>query len=216
MAQLLNNRRARQLLNYFRLRNLNKVSGMTERESLQLKKDYEALFKKNYARMFYCALDLVEDAETARDIVGDVACETWRRMAALKAAAPDVNLAAYMINAVRNRALNQLKHRAVENSYINDALKLREQIAEEPSDVHEERLRLVWQVMENLTLQTRAVFEQCWFENKSYKETAELLGISTSAVHKHVSKAFAAFRKEFGVKISAKEVTILLLTLLTV
>lgn len=79
-----------------------------------MKEMYEELFKKNYSRMFYCALDFVNDTETAKDIVGDACCETWRR-----------------------------------------------------------------------------------------------LGMSVSAVHKHVSKAFAKFRKAFGVKISSTEVTIL-------
>lgn len=193
---------------------------MTEEERKQWKNDYEALFKQNYARLFYTALDFVDDAETARDIVGDVACETWRRMDVLMAGDTAVNLVAYMVNAVRNRALNHLKHKAVENSYLRESLRVKEMIASEPSDLHEERLRLIGQIMERLSPQTRTVFDMCWFEGRSYAETAEALGISVSAVHKHVSKAFATFRKAFGVnnsvKNSLKEVTVLLATLLSI
>lgn len=185
-------------------------------ESLKLKADYEALFKKNYARMFYCALDIVEDTETARDIVGDVCCETWRRLKTIKAACPDLNLAAYMLSSIRNRSLNYLKHKAVENEYIHEALRIRSIIAQEPVDVHEERLNRLWKVMETFTPQTRIVFEKCWFEGCSYSETAAELGISVSAVHKHVSKAFSTFRKAFGVKISSTEVTIIMVSLLLI
>jgi len=182
----------------------------------QWKADYEELFKKNYSRMFYCALDIVDDAEAAKDIVGDACCETWRRMAEITSSDPDVNLAGYMLSSVRNRALNHLKRRAVENAYLSEALRVRQTLAAESAEAHEERVARLWQVMEGLTPQTRRVFEMCWFDGYKYQQAADELGVSVSAVHKHVSKAFAAFRKAFGVKISSAEVTILIVSLLLI
>ena len=51
--------------------------------------------------------------------------------------------------------------------------------------------------MDGFTPQTRFIFEQCYFEGKTDQELASLMNISVSAVHKHMNKAFAAFRKAF-------------------
>lgn len=37
--------------------------------------EFEDLFKKNYSRLFYCALDWVEDSEVAKDIVSELFSE---------------------------------------------------------------------------------------------------------------------------------------------
>lgn len=178
------------------------------------KTEFGEVFRKNYSRFYFCALDFVEDEETARDVVGDVTCDTWRRIADITAANPDLNLTGYMLNAIRNRSINVLRHKAVENAYIKDALAVKETIAAEASELHEERLQRLWQTMESMKPLTMQIFRMCWFEGKTYKETAEMLGLTVSLVHKHVSKAFAAFRKAFGVNLPVATVTILTLMLL--
>lgn len=40
-------------------------------------KAFEELFRKNYSRAFYYALDWVGDEETAKDVVGDCFGEIW-------------------------------------------------------------------------------------------------------------------------------------------
>lgn len=179
------------------------------------KTEFGELFIKNYPRFFFCALDLVEDHETARDVVGDVTYETWRRIGEITASAPDVNIAGYMLNAIRNRALNVLRHKAVENDYIREALAAKEEISSEPADRHEERLRRLYQIMEELDPQTMQIFRMCWFEERKYKEVAEELGVTVSLVHKKVSKAFAAFRESFGVKKPLAGVTIFIVVVLS-
>lgn len=177
---------------------------------LYSEREFGELFQSNYSRFFYCALDLVEDTETARDIVGDVTYETWRRMNDIATANADINLVGYMLNAIRNRALNVLRHRAVENAYIREALATKEVATSESADRHEERLQRLAQAIESLDERTMQVFRMCYFDGKKYKEVADELGITVSLVHKKVSKAFATFRKTFGVKITVVGVTILI------
>jgi len=185
-----------------------------QRGRVYTKAEFGRLFMENYQRFFYCALDLVEDHETARDIVGDVTYETWLRIGEITASDPDVNISGYMLNAIRNRSLNVLRHKAVENAYLREALAAKEEISSEPEDRHEEQLRRLQHVMESLEPQTMQIFRMCWFEGKKYKEVAEELGVTVSLVHKKVSKAFAAFRASFGVKTSVLSVTILIAALL--
>lgn len=174
------------------------------------KREFGRLFIDNYSRFFYCALDLVEDAETARDIVGDVTCDTWRIISSNANVKPEMNVVGYMLNAIRNRALNVLRHRAVENAYLSEALSAKQMAMTETADRHEERLKRVYEVIDGLDEQTQRIVRLCWFDGKKYKEVAEELGITVSLVHKKVSKTFATLRQSFGVKISVVSVTILI------
>lgn len=42
-----------------------------------LQNEFGELYKSNYARLFYCAFDIVNDEEWAKDIVSDVFSRAW-------------------------------------------------------------------------------------------------------------------------------------------
>ena len=156
-------------------------------------REFEELFKANYSRIFYCALDLVEDTEAAKDIVSELFGDLWNQYERLRGE----RIEAYLYRAVRNRSVNYLRHKAVETQYQQLFLLIKETTVEEDELAHEENLKLIDKVMDGFTPQTRFIFEQCYFEGKTYQELASLMNISVSAVHKHMNKAFAAFRKAF-------------------
>lgn len=156
-------------------------------------REFEELFKANYSRLFYCALDLVEDTEAAKDIVSELFGDLWNQYERLRGE----RIEAYLYRAVRNRSVNYLRHKAVETQYQQLFLLIKETTVEEDELAHEENLKLIDKVMDGFTPQTRFIFEQCYFEGKTYQELASLMNISVSAVHKHMNKAFAAFRKAF-------------------
>lgn len=164
--------------------------------------------------MFYYALDFVGDKETARDIVSDVTCETWVRLDELLAVDSQLNISSYMLSGIRNKALNLLRHKAVEDTYIREMLSVREHMAAEPTEEHEERLQMLWRTLESFDLETRQILKLCCFEGKRYKEAADELGITQGLVHKRISKAFAVLRKTFGVKFHSTSVTIMAILLL--
>lgn len=159
-------------------------------------REFGELFKRNYSRLFYFALDWVEDNESAKDIVSEVFSEAWNQYKRLR----NEKIEAYLFRAVRNRAINYLKHKSVEIQYQQMFLNVKEEVIDEDLEKHEENLQLIECVIKNFTPQTRFIFEQCYFEGKKYQEMAELMNISVSAVHKHMNKAFAAFRKAFAEK----------------
>ena len=49
--------------------------------------------------------------------------------------------------------------------------------------------------METLPPKTRHVLEECYFNNKKYKEVADSLEVSTNAVKKHIVKALGLLRE---------------------
>lgn len=160
------------------------------------KKEFEKIFRDNYSRLFYCALDFVDDADEAKDIVSDACMEAWRHFDQLRSSNPS----SYLYMSVRNRAINALRHHAVERQYREEIIKAREEAQSSEPSLHEERMAQVEKIVLTLPEQTQRVFNLCCISDYSYKETATKLGVSVSAVHKHVSRALARLRGELSEK----------------
>lgn len=159
------------------------------------KAQFEELFKKNYQRLFYCALDIVNDEAAARDIVSDVFTDLWEKFRNLHRE----NFDGFLYTTVRNRSIDYLRHVSVAREY--EKLFLQEECEwEETEEDQEENIQRIYDIMDQFTPRTRTIFEECYFNGKKYQEVAEEMGISTAAVHKHIVKAFATFRREFSEK----------------
>lgn len=156
-------------------------------------REFEDLFRKNYSRLFFYALDWVEDEEAAKDIVSDTFGDVWADYGRLRGA----TVAGYMVRMVRNRSINYIRHRQVTQNYRDRVIRDKTAAFDDDLDTQEENLRVIDNVLKTLTPQTRVIFEECYFDGRTYREQAEHMGISVSAVNKHMNKAFAAFRAAF-------------------
>ncbi|MDY5813986.1 MAG: RNA polymerase sigma-70 factor [Bacteroides sp.] len=156
--------------------------------------EFEALFKQFHTRLFYAALDWVDDPEAAKDVVSEVFGDLWKHYDRLR----QEPLEGYLFRAVKNRSINHLKRQECERRHCHTFWKERIRWIDNDARLHERRLRLIERTLETLPPQTRFIFEQCHFEGNTYARLAESMGVSSSTVHKHMSRAFAAFRKAFA------------------
>lgn len=62
---------------------------------------------------------------------------------------------------------------------------------------HESLLRGVEEVVGNLPEPTKSILRCCYWEKKTYKQTAEEFGLSPDTIKKHISKAFNIIRNTF-------------------
>lgn len=136
-------------------------------------------------------MDIVNDEETAKDIVSEVFTDLWEDLPERQ----QINLEAYLYTTVRNRSIDHLRHLTVARQYERIFLQ-EEQEWEETNEEQEEKIKRIYTVMGTLTPKTRRIFEQCYFKGRKYLDVAEEMGISVAAVHKHIVKAFATLRKE--------------------
>jgi RNA polymerase sigma-70 factor (ECF subfamily) len=78
---------------------------------------------------------------------------------------------------------------------------LQQDMAVSDSEECKELLQQLQQVIEdNLTEQDRRVLSLHYEEDMTYSETAKVLGISTSAVNKHITRSLAKIRKNLNAK----------------
>ncbi len=156
-------------------------------------REFEELFKANYSRLFYCAYDIIGNAESAKDVVGEVLKDTWEIYPKIREERVD----AYLYRSVRNRSIDFLRHKSIEEQYQETFLEMQSEWDDEDPNEWEDEIRFMRKVLATLSPQTRLIVEQCYYKGKKYKEVAEAMNLSEAAIHKHMVKAFAILREEF-------------------
>ena len=153
------------------------------------KQKFERLFKDNYPHMYRMAFSLVENADDAKDAVHQVFAQIWRG----KPQISEDSIRGYLLAATRNQCLHMLRSRQLQRKMEEE---LQRETEEALSEEREELLQQLRQVInDNLTEQDRRVLQLHYEDEMTYQETASVLGISASAVNKHITHSLFKIRK---------------------
>ena len=156
---------------------------------------YESIFRTYYAQLVAAAEYMVRDRAEAEDVVQDVMVELWRRRENIEVA---TSLKAYLYRAVRNRALNQLRHQKVAPRAEPEAA---DRIAGSPADRDFETREInmaVRKAVAGLPDRCREVFELSRIQGLSYGEIAKVMEISIKTVEAQMGKALRVLREELA------------------
>lgn len=156
------------------------------------KKQFERLYKDNYRMLYRLAFALTEAQEDARDAVSQVFTQLWQK----KPEVADDAITGYLLAATRNQCLHLLRQRQLQRE-------MKEELAQRQETrmnlEHEELMAALMQVINNqLTEQDRRILALHYDEDLTYSETAEALGISASAVNKHITRSLFKIRRAIG------------------
>ena len=153
------------------------------------KQRFERLFKDSYPHMYRMAFSMVEDANDAKDAVHQVFTLLWKG----KPQISDNSVRGYLLAATRNQCLHILRQRQLRRQMEEE---LQREAEESSNDEREELMRELQQVIDdNLTEQDRRVLQLHYDDEMTYQETATVLGISASAVNKHITRSLEKIRK---------------------
>jgi len=153
------------------------------------KQEFERLFKDSYPHMYRMAFSMVENADDAKDAVHQVFAQIWRN----KPRVANNSIRGYLLAATRNQCLHLLRSRQLQRQMEEE---LQRDITANESEEREELLLQLQQVIDNnLTEQDRRVLSLHYDEEMTYAETAMVLGISASAVNKHITRSLAKIRE---------------------
>ena len=153
------------------------------------KQEFERLFKDSYPHMYRLAFLMVENADDAKDAVHQVFAQIWRN----KPKIANDSICGYLLAATRNQCLHLLRSRQLQRQLEEE---LQQEITASENEEREELLQHLRQVIDNnLTEQDRRVLSLHYDDEMTYAETATLLGISASAVNKHITRSLAKIRQ---------------------
>ena len=159
------------------------------------KASFEQLFRDNYGKAYYLALRILHDDEASKDVVADAFELVWRRLQA-----SDVDkLSSYLLTAVKNVCLDYIRKQNIRNRYVQASVQAVGKLSFNPEevDLHEEKIQTIMRSLDELTPRTQQIVTMCYVQRKKYREVAEELGISESAVKKHIMQALSYMRQKF-------------------
>ncbi len=163
---------------------------------------FNELYTNYYTRFVRFANSYIRDLSAAEDIVTESFMAYWEKKAGLPA---DSNIQAYILTTIKNKCLNHLQHSELKNRILTDIqdhvqweLNLRISTLEacDPEELFSTEVQQI--IKETLALlpeKTLEVFNLSRYQNKSHKEIAKVLNITTKGVEFHITKALMLLRK---------------------
>ena len=160
------------------------------------KATFDKMFNEWYAQFVYFAYYFINDAEVCRDIVSDAFEYLWRNYDKIE----ETTAKTYLYTIIRTRCIDYLRKQNIHEEYVEFASQLASRIVESHSHESDNRILLIRKAMEKLTPYNCRILEECYIQNKKYKEVAEELNVSVAAIHKNIVKALRILREELGQK----------------
>lgn len=155
-------------------------------------KKLEKLFKEHYRRMYRLANILLHDDAESKDVVHDVFARLLDGHGDIK----DETAESYLITSVRNRCLNIIRSRQiqqrVERLYLLDL-----DTSVISTEMLEEELRTLQKGIDKLDPPVcKDVVLQHFRDGITFKQIATRLGVSETTVYKHLRRALSQLRTQ--------------------
>jgi len=164
---------------------------------------FEKLYKIYYLRLIKYAGIFSENLFQAEDFVQEAFIEVWNKRDIFR---NENQFSAYIFSTVKNKCLNSIKRKLIEENYLSKQLKLETEELyhisfglKEPFVSMEEQLFLALEkVISEMPEKCSTAFRLKWIEGKKIREIAEIMEISTTMVDKHLAKGFQIAQKKLS------------------
>lgn len=179
--------------------------GINERELINRLKSndqsaFEKLFRLYFPRLKKYAQTFIENKGEAEDLVQDIFVQVWNKRANLDT---EKHFASYLFVLVKNRCLNSLKRKVVEDKFVASQLNSStEELyhisfeVEESFTSMEEKLHVELEnIIAKMPERCQVAFRLKWLEGKKNREIAESMNISTTMVDKHLANGLKIARQ---------------------
>lgn len=157
---------------------------------------FHELYKDYYRPLVMFAVHYLGEQEIAEDIVQDLFVAVWEKKGTFFS---EQGFRAFLYNSVRNTCLNTLKHKKVEEKYLNQTSLSGEWNEECEYEVTTEELyERLFKVVDGLPLRCKEIF-LLHLDGKKNEEIAEKLHISLLTVKTQKKKAMRYLREQLGI-----------------
>ena len=154
------------------------------------------LFRTHYSYLCKVVYKIIPDTNLVEDLVQEVFYEVWKKQGQINI---NTSVKAYLRRAAVNRSLNYIRDQKIKFEQDEKVPLLESREASITQKIEAEDLKaLIDESIDALPERCRVVFVLSRFEEMSYKEIAEELGISIKTVENQISKALKFLRKALG------------------
>ncbi len=154
----------------------------------------QSIYRDYYEKLCKQVYLLVRDSNIAEDIVQEVIVEIWNKKDQLNI---QQSLEAYLKRACKNRSLNHLRDQKVKWEDESELYDVEDSnVSSEQQITYEELEQEICSCIDHLPEKCRLVFTLSRFEDMSYNEIADNLGISIKTVENQISKALRILREK--------------------
>ncbi|HEY1009205.1 MAG: RNA polymerase sigma-70 factor [Daejeonella sp.] len=173
-------------------------------------KAFEDVFKCHYVKLTLYANKFLNDVDIAEEIVSESLAQLWEKRESINFSS---SVTAYLYTMVRHKSMNYLKHRKVENEYVNYLMRnnLINELPEHDTDplLEKEIACQIKLAVDSLPERCRQVFIMSRFEYLKNREIAQRLNISQNTVERQITIALDKLRKSLECILSAALLLIL-------
>jgi RNA polymerase sigma-70 factor (ECF subfamily) len=157
---------------------------------------FDAIFRKWYPQLVRYAESMLGERAVAEEIAQDVMLKVWDSRQTLTI---DESPAGYLLRATRNRTLNELRHRKVQQKSQIHLVKDDRVSASAEADLTEQKIQAaLHDAMDALPERCREVFELSRVQGLRYSEIAEAMQISVKTVETQMGKALRILRERMA------------------
>ncbi|MDZ7757966.1 RNA polymerase sigma-70 factor [Rhodohalobacter sp.] len=155
---------------------------------------FEKLFHLHYSRLCVFSNSYLKSLDLSRDVVQEVFIKIWDNREEF-----DIkhSLKAYLYQAVRNQSLNHLEKNK-QKIRLKESLKEQRDMLQERAldDFNTEELtQKIWKMVEELPERRKTIFILYRKHGLSYKEIAEVMGITRKTVENQMGKSLQFLRE---------------------
>lgn len=161
--------------------------------------EFERLFRECYAQLYAFAIGLVREDELCRDILSDSFEILWNHLDEID----EARQKSYLYRTVRNKCTDWARSRISQQRYEVFFKTIYGDESDDDGTIlkeTEDNIDKIYRLMDTLTPQTRRILDECYFKGRRQAEVAEELGISVSAVKKHIAQAMKVFKSNMNLK----------------
>ena len=162
---------------------------------------FEGIYEHYRVGIYQYIVKVVKSPQLAEDVQQEVFIKLWE----IRSKLPEVkNFPSFLFTIARNHTINLMRSIARSNLALGDLLRNAPEPTADSEILHRDYERFIDKTLQSLPARTREIYLKCKGQGRSYEEVAQELGISNSAIKRHVvnsiKKLKEAAHNELGLR----------------
>lgn len=157
------------------------------------KQAFNYIYRCYYKRLCAFALQYIPFSE-CEEVVQDVMAWLWENRMVIT---PDTTLKSFLFTCVKHKCINKNTHHLIKSNVLKKIHEEHAYLFDDPNYYEErELIELLKKTLDKLPKEYREAFTLNRFENLTYKEIAEITGVSSKTVAYRISQTLKILRVE--------------------